>query len=112
MKGPARISGELGVTRWSVGGNALALVDLPPMGDLYRALCDGHGLTEAEVAVGALVLRGLGNDAIAAARATSPRTVRNQLSSLFRKLGVGSRTELAARHGWVAGRPDARTRAR
>lgn len=94
-----------GVLRWSFEGRRLALVDLPPRGDLYLALCAGHGLTEAEAAVAALVLGGLRNDGIAEIRGTSSRTVRNQLSSVFRKLRVASRTELAARHAWLGGRP-------
>jgi DNA-binding CsgD family transcriptional regulator len=105
MRTQSRKRGTLGVTCLSVGGRTLAVVDLPKDADLYQALWQGHGLTEAEVAVGALVLRGFSNAAIAAARRTSPRTVCNQIASLFRKLAVNSRAELAARHPWLGGRP-------
>lgn len=54
-------------------------------------------LTEAEVAVKALVLEGCSNAEIAKRRGVSVRTVANQLQSLFKKLGVSSRAELSAR---------------
>lgn len=60
-----------------------------------RATVDG--LTAAENEVLALVLDGHDNGAIAEARATSPRTTANQVASIFRKLGVASRAELAAK---------------
>ena len=54
-------------------------------------------LSEAERQVVELMLEGLSNDEIARRRARSPRTIANQLASAFRKTGVGSRAELAAR---------------
>jgi DNA-binding CsgD family transcriptional regulator len=54
-------------------------------------------LTAAEAAVMALAAAGLANEEIARARGRSPRTVANQLASAYRKLGVGSRSELVAR---------------
>jgi DNA-binding NarL/FixJ family response regulator len=56
-------------------------------------------LTVAEREVVAGVLNGRSNAAIAAARRTSTRTVANQLAAIYRKLGVSSRWELAARAG-------------
>ncbi len=56
-------------------------------------------LTSAERQVVAGVLNGRTNAAIASARRTSRRTVANQLASIYRKLGVSSRWELAARTG-------------
>jgi DNA-binding CsgD family transcriptional regulator len=55
------------------------------------------GLTAAERAVAVLVLEGRTDAEIAAIRGVSKRTVGNQVASIFRKLGVGSRVELAAR---------------
>lgn len=52
-------------------------------------------LSPSEREVAALVLRGLSNAAIARARGVAVRTVANQLASMFKKLHVGSRTELA-----------------
>lgn len=55
------------------------------------------GLTDAEQEVLTLVLDGYDNASIAEARKSSPRTVANHLASIFRKLGVSSRAELAAK---------------
>lgn len=53
-------------------------------------------LTCAERDVAAALLRGCSMAAIAAARCTSLRTVANQIRSVYRKLGVRCRLELAA----------------
>jgi DNA-binding CsgD family transcriptional regulator len=47
---------------------------------------------EAEVLI--CILQGHTNAAIAGLRGTSPRTVANQVASIFRKVGVSSRLEL------------------
>jgi DNA-binding CsgD family transcriptional regulator len=54
-------------------------------------------LGEAERAVARLAVDGKTNAEIAAARGTSERTVAHQLTSIFKKLGVRSRGELAAK---------------
>ncbi len=54
------------------------------------------GLSPAEREVAGLAARGLSNRRIAAQRRTAERTVANQLSSIYRKLGVASRRELTA----------------
>ena len=51
------------------------------------------GLTASEHAVLTLIARGLDNAAIAAALTKSEKTVRNQVSSIFSKLGVGTRSQ-------------------
>jgi DNA-binding CsgD family transcriptional regulator len=56
------------------------------------------GLTEAEHQVAKDILDGLSNPQIALRRGTVPRTVAKQVASIFRKLGVGSRRQLAATH--------------
>ena len=53
-------------------------------------------LTGAEYEVAVFVLAGRSNAEIARTRQVSPRTVANQVASLFRKLGVSSRGELVA----------------
>ena len=53
-----------------------------------------HILTEAERDVANRLTTGVSSKEIAEARGTSVCTVANQISSLYRKLGVGSRTEL------------------
>jgi DNA-binding NarL/FixJ family response regulator len=55
------------------------------------------GLTSAELAVAQAILEGCTNEEIARVRTTSTRTIANQVASIFRKLGIGSRGELAAR---------------
>src|SRR5262245_34236091 len=54
-------------------------------------------LTDAERAVLAGVLHGDSNAEIARQRGTRPRTIANQVASLFRKFGVRSRLELIKR---------------
>jgi ATP/maltotriose-dependent transcriptional regulator MalT len=56
-------------------------------------------LTPQERAVAHLVVRGLSNKEVAAELVLSPKTVEYHLSHVFAKLGVRSRTELAARIG-------------
>jgi DNA-binding NarL/FixJ family response regulator len=56
-------------------------------------------LTPAEHAVLELVLRGWTNAQIARRRGTSPHTVANQVVAILRKLGLGSRYELATAMG-------------
>jgi DNA-binding NarL/FixJ family response regulator len=71
---------------------------------LRQAAVGASELTPAETAVAELAFAGLANEEIARARGRSARTVANQLASAYRKLGVGSRAELAARLASVAGR--------
>jgi DNA-binding NarL/FixJ family response regulator len=51
-------------------------------------------LTSAEIAIVELALSGASNRQIAELRGTSTRTVANQLSTVFKKLGITSRPEL------------------
>lgn len=55
-----------------------------------------NALTAAERAVTRLALEGLSNREMAVRRRASERTIANQLASVFRKLNLGSRRELAA----------------
>jgi DNA-binding CsgD family transcriptional regulator len=57
------------------------------------------GLTPAEDEVAQLAVGGCSNREIAARRGASVRTVANQLRSIYQKLGVASRYELAVRLG-------------
>jgi DNA-binding CsgD family transcriptional regulator len=56
-----------------------------------------RALTPRERELVAEILKGRSNRSIASALGTSVQTVRNQLTMLYRKLGVSSRLELAAR---------------
>lgn len=75
--------------------------------DETRALLKGLGaaidrqfvtwkLTEAERDVGLLILKGLSLKEIAAARATSERTIRAQARSIYGKAGLSGRAALSA----------------
>jgi DNA-binding CsgD family transcriptional regulator len=68
-------------------------------------LSPADGLTPTERSIVSLVLRGQRNAAIARARGTSPRTIANQLATIYRKLGVTSRRELRVRVGGDEGAP-------
>lgn len=63
-----------------------------PAGHLLKDV----GLTPSEHEVLLLIARGLDNDAIAAALSKSEKTVRNQVTSIFAKLGVTSRAQAVA----------------
>jgi DNA-binding CsgD family transcriptional regulator len=71
------------------------LVPLAPVREAPAA----NVLTEAEQAVTELVLDGFSNAAIARERRCSPRTIANQLSTVYRKLGICGRRELRAKFG-------------
>jgi len=77
--------------KWAGQTFAVVSQDSPPR--------PGPTLTPAERAVMALLLAGRSNSEIAKHRKTAVRTVANQVASLFRKFGVGSRAELAATVG-------------
>lgn len=74
-----------------VGDEEVAVISLP-----LAAAGSDSALTAAELDVTVRVLRGDTNAAIGHGRGTSVRTVANQLTSIFRKFGVTSRTELIA----------------
>lgn len=57
--------------------------------------CDSR-LTQAESAVARAAVAGLSNREIAEQRGSAPRTVAVQLRSIYSKLGISSRTDLAA----------------
>ncbi len=76
---PLGISGEYAVLSFS-----LSPVDFP------------KSFSPAEREVAFAVAIGCSNAEIARQRGTSIRTVENQIYAIFRKLGIGSRNELAA----------------
>jgi DNA-binding NarL/FixJ family response regulator len=61
-------------------------------------------LTSQETRVALLAARGLSNREIGASLFLSPKTVERHLSSVFRKRGFRSRTELAASFARSPGR--------
>jgi DNA-binding NarL/FixJ family response regulator len=59
-------------------------------------------LTSQETRVALLVAQGMSNREVAAALFLSPKTIENHLTSIFRKRGYRSRTELASAFATVA----------
>ncbi|MCH9799717.1 MAG: hypothetical protein K0U18_00910 [Betaproteobacteria bacterium] len=53
-------------------------------------------MTQAEMEVGMLMLKGLSHQEIADVRATSERTIRDQARVVYRKSGLAGRSELSA----------------
>lgn len=80
------------VSYLELNGETLAVLSVP-MGTTL----DLSSLTPSERDVALRASSGESNREIARGRGTSERTVANQLASIFEKLGVGSRAELAAR---------------
>jgi DNA-binding CsgD family transcriptional regulator len=63
------------------------------------ARSNGRTLTGGEERIASLAARGRRNDEIAIELGLSPKTVEWNLTRIYRKLGVRSRTELANRAG-------------
>jgi DNA-binding CsgD family transcriptional regulator len=82
----------LRASRVHLAGDEYVVLRLPaPAWDLPDCLT----LAERDVALA--VLRGATNEEIAGRRSTSVRTVAHQVASIFKKLAVSSRAELAYR---------------
>ena len=79
---------------WSAARDAWAHCDFPPTPALWRR---PPNLTGREYEVASMAQRGLTSRAIAEVLSVSARTPDNQLSSVYQKLGITSRTELTAR---------------
>lgn len=77
------------------GDGELWVLSMPVLGAAGEDSMEVLSAAESEVA--RLAARGLSNREIAKFRTTSERTVANQLRSVYVKLGVHSRGELAAR---------------
>lgn len=106
---------KLGLARWEHAVLLAAAIEeggarLEPLNEMEPSVADGAGpyflirlnlseaalraLTLAEREVALLVVDGSTNAEIGRMRGCSPRTVANQISSVFRKLGVHGRCEL------------------
>ncbi len=84
-------------TRLDLGDGEMVIFSYPVPGPTHAA--DLARLTAAERAVLALLLAGQTNAEVAVKRRRSARTVGKQIDAIYRKLGVHSRGELAARYG-------------
>ncbi|MEU0494470.1 AAA family ATPase [Mycobacterium sp. NPDC006124] len=86
---------ELGVSLWATRvGAELERADAPRTGQ--------SELTPSELRVARLAATGKSNKDIATALFISPKTVEHNLSSVYRKLAVRTRSELASRAGELA----------
>lgn len=92
------------VRKRAAGATDIEMFEVEVGGESYVVMSLATGtpgsmneLSAAEREVAGDAASGLSNAAIATKRARSPRTIANQLASIFRKLGVSSRAELAAR---------------
>lgn len=86
---PGANRSEIEIFDVKVGDDELVVMSLPSAAEAIA------GLTSAEHAVARDAIAGHSNAEIARRRGSSPRTVANQLAAIYRKLGVGSRAELA-----------------
>jgi DNA-binding NarL/FixJ family response regulator len=99
----ATVSAKIRAFRLRYQGNEFLVCTYPLVSS--TSLAD---LTPAELAVAHAMLEGLTTQEIAQRRCVSPRTVANQLSSIYQKLRISSRYELIALrtrgrpqdHGW------------
>ncbi len=85
-------AGQVETRRLVVDGIELLVLSFPAVPALLPA-----DLSAAERDVLRWLLRGESNAQVAARRQTAVRTAANQVASIFRKIGVASRAELAAR---------------
>ncbi len=76
----------------------LAVLSVPA-----RVEANVSGLSAAETSVFQGMMRGDSNKEIASARGSAYSTVARQVATVFRKLGVQSRSELLAEYSWSAG---------
>lgn len=82
------------------GGDAeqrVVVIEKVPQRELASVIVRAYGLSSRERQVAELVLRGLPTKQVARTLELSPHTVSDYLRSLFDKVGVRSRRELAAR---------------
>jgi len=72
-------------------------ISVREIGSDISAFKDRYQLSRRELQVAELVLRGHGNSSIAAMLGIAPATAKKHLSSIFEKVGVSSRAQLASR---------------
>jgi DNA-binding NarL/FixJ family response regulator len=79
------------------GRRADVAISVREIGPDIAAFKERYGLSRRELQVVELVLRGHRNTYIAATLGIAPTTTKKHLSSIFEKVGVNSRAELASR---------------
>lgn len=102
--GPTSARVQASDGRWLVlhashldGAGGAVIVEAARPVEVAEVLCAAYGLSARERDVVGLVLRGEGNRTAARALGISEHTVKEHLTSVFAKVGVASRGELAAR---------------
>lgn len=86
----------LSVHRFTLGSEEYVALSFPVTSASQESEA-AFRLTPSEHEILALLVEGRSNSEIARMRQKSPRTIANQVASIYRKLGVGSRRELRAR---------------
>jgi DNA-binding CsgD family transcriptional regulator len=96
LRSAHELFGQLGADSWAVQAEA----ELRASGATLRHRTLGHGdeLTPQELQVARFVVTGATNKEVAAQLFLSPRTVDAHLRSIFRKLDITSRSQLAPHH--------------
>ena len=80
-----------------IGENLAVVMDQARPDELVPIMLRAYELTDREQAAVGLLLRGMSNDEIALSLRISTYTIKQHLKSVFRKVGVASRSELSAR---------------
>lgn len=89
-----RVQADLEVFDLDIAGESFVVMSVSAV---TPTTASPAGLSEAEREVAQDAAAGLSNAAIAKKRKRSPRTIANQLASIYRKLSIASRAELAFR---------------
>ena len=90
--------GDLDARTFSIGSDDYLVLSLSA--SMSRSGPEAAGrLTQAERDIVRQIIEGHSNSSIARSRGTSPRTIANQITAIYRKLCVRSRRELAASLG-------------
>jgi DNA-binding CsgD family transcriptional regulator len=84
-------------TRLGSGDRTAVIIEAAGPAVIAPLIVEGFGLSDRERQIVPLVLRGASTQEIARALRLSPLTVQDHLKSIFDKMGVRSRRELAGR---------------
>jgi DNA-binding NarL/FixJ family response regulator len=94
-RGSLRVPPDLRAFRFRLASEDFALISFDPRG-AERTAVRLDALSPSQRQIAELAAKGWSNAKIANARATSIRTVENQIADVYRKLGLRSRRGLAA----------------
>ena len=83
--------------RLDTGERVAVVIEPSRPGEVAALLLDAYGLTSRESQIARHVIHGFSTEDVADALGISPYTVQDHLKSIFDKMGLSSRRELAAR---------------